>query len=40
MNGKKLGKSSIMIPIQHKDELFKLFQQYKVQAKTIEIYSD
>ncbi len=37
--GKKLGKSGIMIPIMHTPEFLKLITQYKVNAKIIEVYS-
>lgn len=36
--GKKLGKSSIMIPIQYREEIVKLLKHYKVNAKIIEVY--
>ncbi|MGD9275675.1 MAG: nucleotidyltransferase domain-containing protein [Candidatus Pacearchaeota archaeon] len=38
INGKKLGKSSIMIPIENREEIIKLFKHYKVNAKVIEVY--
>lgn len=38
MNGKKIGKSSIMMPIEHKNEIFKLLEKYKVKAKIIEVF--
>ncbi len=38
-NGKKLGKSCIMVPIIYKKEIFHLLQKHKVQAKVQEIYS-
>ncbi len=37
--GKKTGKSSIMIPIQYKQDMFKLIEEYDVNAKNIEVYS-
>lgn len=37
--GKKLGKSCIMIPIQQKEDLFKLLQKYEVKARTIEVFA-
>jgi len=37
-NGKKLGKSSFMIPIEHTDDILKLIKHYKVNAKIIEVY--
>ena len=36
--GKKVGKSSIMIPIEHSEEVLKLIQYHKVKAQIIEIY--
>lgn len=38
-NGKKIGKSSIMIPIQHKNYVFKLLKDHKVKAKIIEVFT-
>ena len=38
-NGKKLGKSCIMIPIQYKNDIFKLLKDYKVEAKNLEVFS-
>ena len=38
-SGKKLGKSCIMIPIEHREEIVKLLSKYKVNAKIIEVYS-
>jgi predicted nucleotidyltransferase len=39
LGGKKLGKSSIMVPVENKDEILKLIKIYKVNAKIIEIYA-
>lgn len=36
--GKKIGKSSILVPIQHKKEIFKILEDYKVRAKIIEVF--
>ncbi|MEK6850662.1 MAG: nucleotidyltransferase domain-containing protein [Nanoarchaeota archaeon] len=36
--GKKLGKSSIMLPIENKNAIFDLIKKYKVSAKFIEVY--
>lgn len=36
--GRKLGKSSIMVPIEHKDEILKLLKHYQVNAKIIEVF--
>ena len=38
-NGKKLGKSCILIPIQHKNKFIDLFKKYKVNVKKEEIFS-
>lgn len=40
LNGKKCGKSNIMVPIQHKEEILKLIKHYKVNAKIIDIYAE
>ncbi|MBI2507405.1 nucleotidyltransferase domain-containing protein [Candidatus Woesearchaeota archaeon] len=37
-DGKKLGKSCIMLPVQYRKEIFKLLEKYKVKAKTIEVF--
>ena len=37
-NGKKIGKSSIMLPVKNKEEIFKLLKDHKVNAKTIEVF--
>ncbi len=36
--GRKVGKSSIMIPVEHSQEVLKLIQHHKVKAKIVEIY--
>jgi len=38
-NGRRLGKSCIVIPIQYKKEIFDLLKKYKVEAKTIEMFN-
>jgi len=38
-DGKKLGKSCIMLPIQYKEEIFKLLQKHEVKAKALEVFS-
>jgi len=38
VEGKKLGKSSIMIPIEYVDDFLKLIEHYNVSAKIIEVY--
>lgn len=40
LNGKKCGKSNIMVPIQYKEEILKLIKHYKVNAKVIDIYAE
>ncbi|MBS3122932.1 nucleotidyltransferase domain-containing protein [Candidatus Woesearchaeota archaeon] len=37
-NGQKIGKSSIMLPVQYKTEFFKLLKHYKVKAKIMEVF--
>jgi len=39
LGGKKIGKSSIMIPIEHREEILKLLKAYKVNAKIIDVYA-
>lgn len=39
-NGKKIGKSCIMLPIQYKKEIFKLIDKHKVKARALEVFSD
>ncbi len=38
LEGKKIGKSSIMVPVEYKREIFKLIKKYKVNSKIIEVY--
>ncbi len=38
-NGKKIGKSSIIIPFQYKEDMLELIEEYDVNAKNIEVYS-
>ena len=38
-NGKKLGKSCIMLPIEYKKDIFRLLKEHKVEAKVLEIFS-
>lgn len=38
-NGKRIGKSSIMIPVEYQKDLFVLLKQYKVNAKHIEVFT-
>ena len=37
-DGNKLGKSCIMLSVQHKKEIFKLIEKYKVRAKVMEVF--
>lgn len=37
-NGKKIGKSCIMLPIQYKKDIFKLLEKHKVKAKVLEVF--
>jgi predicted nucleotidyltransferase len=36
--GKKLGKSCVILPVQYKKEVFELLGKYKVEAKVLEIF--
>src|SRR3989344_2825565 len=36
--GRKIGKSSLMIPVENKDEIFKAIKDYDVNARLIEVY--
>lgn len=38
-NGKKLGKSCIMMPIQYKEEIFKLLKHHQVKARILDVFS-
>ena len=37
-NGKKLGKSCILFPVQYKENLFELIKKHKVNAKVIDVF--
>ena len=37
--GKRIGKSCIMIPIQYKEDIFKLIKEHAVKAQSIEVFS-
>lgn len=37
-NGKKIGKSCVMLPIQYKKDIFELIKEHKVEAKVLEIF--
>ena len=37
--GRRLGKSCIMLPVQYKKEIFKLLEKYEVKAKVLEVFS-
>ncbi|GAG29946.1 unnamed protein product, partial [marine sediment metagenome] len=39
INGTKIGKSNIIIPIEHKEEIIRLLKKYGVHAKTIEVFT-
>lgn len=36
--GRKLGKSCIMLPVQYKEEIFKLLRKYEVRARVVEVF--
>ena len=38
LNGKKIGKSCIMLPIQYKKDIFKLLKEHEVEAKNLEVF--
>lgn len=38
LEGRKIGKSSIMVPVEYKREILKLIKKYKVNSRIIEIY--
>lgn len=37
--GRRIGKSCVMLPIQYKNDLFKLLKDYEVKAKILEVFS-
>ena len=37
--GRKLGKSCVMLPVQHKGELFRLIKKHKAQAHVLEVFT-
>ncbi len=39
VNGIKLGKSCIMVPVKYKDRLIELIKKYRVEAKAIEVFA-
>jgi predicted nucleotidyltransferase len=39
-NCKRIGKSSIMIPVENKDEILNLIKKYKVSAKFLEVWGE
>lgn len=38
LDGKKIGKSSIMIPVEHREDIIILLKIYKVNAKIMDVY--
>ncbi len=36
--GSRIGKSCVIFPIEHKEEMFELMRKYKVDAKTIDVF--
>lgn len=38
LGGKRIGKSNIMLPVEHREEIFKLIKKYGVNARIIEVY--
>lgn len=39
LGGRKLGKSSIMVPIENREEIIHLLKYYKANAKIVEVYA-
>ncbi len=37
--GRRIGKSCLMLPVQYKNEVFKLLREHEVKAKTLEVFS-
>ena len=37
-NGSKIGKSSIIIPVEYREEIIKLLKEYRVNAKILDVY--
>ncbi|MEK6855695.1 MAG: nucleotidyltransferase domain-containing protein [Nanoarchaeota archaeon] len=40
LGGVKVGKSSIMIPVEYREQVFDLLKDYEVHAKNFEVYSE
>lgn len=40
LNGKKLGKSCIMMPIKYRKDILDLLKEYKVEAKLMEVFNE
>ena len=38
LGGKKLGKSTIMVPVEHREKITELLRRYRVDAQIIEVY--
>lgn len=38
LGGRKIGKSSIMMPIEHRDEILAIIRKYEVSAKIVEVW--
>lgn len=38
-NGKRIGKSCVMLPVQYKNDVFKLIRGHEVKAKVLEVFS-
>jgi len=39
LNGKKVGKSTIIVPVENAEKIFVLLKKYKVEAKVLEVYA-
>ena len=40
LNGRRLGKSCVMIPAEHKEKMFELIKKHDVDAKFVEVFSE
>jgi len=38
LEGRRIGKSSVMLPVEHREEIFKLIKKYGVNARVFEVY--
>jgi len=38
-NGRKIGKSCVMLPVEYKEDIFKVIKEHKVKARVLEVFS-